>query len=135
MAIDFSIYIQDPPKPKTVSLTRGQIGVANGLDVTAKSAAGWAKKLAPSWALVLGHQRGSLPEAEFERLYIQTIAPRESSYLFPMIDLWHYGLANDSKICFLCYCPDMQFCHTHTLINYIVGTWPVYFTDGREVPL
>jgi len=115
-----------------IGLTRATIGESSGLDVTAKSAQGWARKLAPSWSLVMGHKRGSLHDAAYEEEYLKQLAFDLGAVHFPYVQLWHYGLQHGRQICFLCYCRDGAFCHTHLLIDYIISNYHTFY-DARTV--
>lgn len=113
----------------TVALKRGQIGrVRSGilLDVTAKSASGWAVAFAPSWEMVSSHKSGTMGDAEYKRLY-EAILDLAGEKAFDR--LHQFGAQGTVRL--LCYCPDGRFCHTHLLIDYAVRRFPQWFSDGR----
>jgi DNA polymerase III epsilon subunit-like protein/uncharacterized protein YeaO (DUF488 family) len=113
----------------TVALKRGQIGRARSgllLDVTAKSATGWATAFAPTWEMVSGHKGGTMGDSEYRRLYGEILdAAGEAAFE----RLWQFGA--DGTVKLLCYCPDGRFCHTHLLVDYAVKRYPKWFSDGR----
>ena len=57
-----------------VKLTRAQIrpGV-KGVDVTVKSAKGFARSFAPTWKIVFGYKRGTLTEAQYTEQYMKIL--------------------------------------------------------------
>ena len=115
-----------------IALKRGQIGKAKGrncLDVTVKSAAGWATAFAPTWEMVAKYKSGTITDSEYVQLY-ETIL-NSANEVF--IKLRQFGLDNKS-IKFLCYCPSGTFCHTNILIDFATKHYPDWFTDGRNKP-
>jgi DNA polymerase III epsilon subunit-like protein len=111
-----------------VVLKRGQIGRTKGIDITAKSSAGWATVFAPTWEMVSGHKDQTMGDIEYAGLYttILDVAGEES-----FKRLWQTGLDNGNRLTLLCYCPRGVFCHTHLLIDYAVRRYPQLFQDGR----
>ena len=57
-----------------VKLTRAQIrpGV-KGVDVTVKSAVGFARSFTPSWSMVMGYKNGTLTEAQYTEQYMKIL--------------------------------------------------------------
>ena len=96
----------------------------NPLDVTVKSAKGWASMLAPTWTMVRGYKDGTLSEADY------TVAYREILKRKVPLVIGHLRLGVPA-ITFLCYCPDGAFCHTHLLIDLLCEHYPEDFEDGR----
>lgn len=115
-------------------LKRGQIGRARGLDVTVKSAAGFARHFAPTWQMVTAYKAGRLAAAEYAAEYRRILGDAP-------LCAWHAlreaGL-NRRSLRLLCYCRDGAFCHTHLLIDYAVSHFPRSFSDGRapeDIPM
>jgi uncharacterized protein YeaO (DUF488 family) len=100
--------------------------VPGPLDVTVKSAKGWARELAPTWGMVRGYKDGTMSAADYTRQYRQLLAN------FGLLDLDRFSEVNDNHVTFLCYCPDGAFCHTHLLIDWLCERFPDVFEDGRE---
>jgi len=119
-----------PPRKSLISLTRTQVDSRPGLDVSAKSAKGWAAKLAPPWTLVWGYKHGRICEHEFTKRYLEHIDPISVPGSLPYTDLLHYGRKRNNHINFQCYCSDFKFCHTHVLIDYLVNRY-CGFSDAR----
>jgi len=113
----------------TVILKRGQVGKSNGIDVTVKSASGWAAAFAPTWEMVSGHKGGTMGDIEYKQLYTEILeAAGEKAFR----KLWEAGTSNGGKLTLLCYCPSGRFCHTHLLVEYAVKRYPEWFADGRR---
>lgn len=111
-----------------IKLNRAQMRYSepDRLDITAKSAEGWAKNLAPTWGLVWGHKNGALTDEQYTESYLHSI----NLVGIPLDELLRFGHINGS-ITFVCYCPDGKFCHTHLLIEYLLKECPEIFEDGR----
>lgn len=95
------------------------------LDITVKSAEGWARKLAPTWGMVWGHKHGNISDEEYKEQYIHVLE-------IPFDELLEF--AKDTRsVTFVCYCADGKFCHTHLLIDYLITQYPYsnMFKDGR----
>ena len=113
---------------RRAQLKRGSVGV----DVTVKSAQGWARAFAPSWSMVMGHKDGKLSDEQYTTLYLAILrkAPLAAWY-------WLERQAVNGELTVLCYCRDFDasgqrvFCHTHLLIDYAVERFPDLFADGR----
>jgi DNA polymerase-3 subunit epsilon len=111
-----------------VTLKRGQIGKSDGIDVTAKSASGWAVALAPTWEMVSGYKGGTMGDIEYKHLYTKILdAAGEEVFR----KLWEVGTGT-GKLAVLCYCPSGRFCHTHLLVEHAVKRYPQWFIDGRR---
>jgi uncharacterized protein YeaO (DUF488 family) len=119
-----------PPRRTLIDLTRSQVDSGPGLDISVKSAKGWAVKLAPPWVLVWDYKHGRIREQEFTERYIEHIDPLSAPGSLPYVELWHYGLEHNNHINFQCYCSDFKFCHTHVLIDFLVN-YCRGFSDGR----
>lgn len=92
------------------------------MDITAKSAEGYAKWFAPLWEMVVAHKSGAVDDETYARRYIRILnrVPHLSH------KLEEYG--ESGEITFVCFCPDGKFCHTHILINYLVDRFPDKFS-------
>lgn len=104
-------------------LRRAQIGKAEGIDTTVKSAKGSWKAFAPTWAMVMGVKEKRMTEAQYAEQYLAILANVHAH-------VWA-ELANQEQATLLCYCRDGWFCHTHLIIDYAVKQWPERFSDGR----
>jgi DNA polymerase III epsilon subunit-like protein len=112
-----------------IILKRGQIGKAHGIDVTVKSATGWACVFTPTWEMVSGHKGGTMGDIEYSELYTEILVlAGEKAFQ----KLWQAGKENGGKLTVQCYCPSGKFCHTHLLIGYAVKHYPQWFSDGRH---
>ncbi len=113
-----------------VKLTRAQIrpGV-KGVDVTVKSAKGFARSFAPTWKMVMGYKNGTLTEAQYTEQYM-TILDAVSVEAWR----WLYAQAANGEVVLLCYCRDLDaqgrpvFCHTHLIVQYAAEKYPKAFS-------
>ena len=113
-----------------VKLTRAQIrpGV-KGVDVTVKSAKGFARSFAPSWRMVMGYKNGTLTEAQYTEQYMKILnAVTVEAWR------WLYAQAVNGEVVLLCYCRDVDaqgrrlFCHTHLIADYATEKYPKAFS-------
>src|SRR5512145_1067483 len=107
-----------------IKLTRAQIrpGV-KGVDVTVKSAVGFARSFAPTWHMVMGYKNGTLTEGQYTEQYMKILnAVSVEAWR------WLYAQAVNGEVTLLCYCRDGWFCHTHLLIDYACKKYPKAFT-------
>jgi uncharacterized protein YeaO (DUF488 family) len=107
-----------------VKLTRAQIrpGV-KGVDVTVKSAKGFARSFAPSWTMVMGYKNGTLTEAQYTEQYMKMLdAVSVEAWR------WLYAQAVNGEVVLLCYCRDGQFCHTLLIIQFATEKYPKAFS-------
>ncbi len=111
---------------KNKKLKRAQIGKAkNGIDITIKSATGWARELAPTWEMVSGHKFGTMSDREYINLYNKILEEADKNGIFDK-------LYESEESTLLCYCPSGKFCHTHLVIDYVIKNHPNKFADGRR---
>ncbi len=108
-----------------VKLSRAQIrpGV-KGVDVTVKSAKGFARSFAPSWRMVMGYKNGTLTEAQYTEQYVRILGAVS-------VEAWRwlYAQATESgEVTLLCYCRDEQFCHTNLIIQFATEKYPKAFS-------
>lgn len=130
--IDFNKYLGQEPKDFRIALRRAQIyRTKQGLDITVKSAKGWARKLAPTWKMVLGHKKKEITNEEYTKIYLDKLKKLDDQQKLPILELRDLGIQWGNQVVFLCYCPDGKFCHTHLLIDYLVETYSLFFKDGR----
>lgn len=95
------------------------------MDTTVKSG---DKRLAPTWAMVLGIKRGILSKADYAAQYRELL---EASYqAHPKF--WQILLASDS-IAFGCYCKPGQFCHRYLLVKFLKTLQPLEYR-GELLP-
>ena len=94
----------------------------NPLDVTVKSAKSLGRNFAPTWAMVMGHKSGILPNEEYTNQYL---AKLNKLYWPPILE----ELQKSEHITFLCYCKDDDFCHTYLLIDYLIGNFSATFKN------
>jgi uncharacterized protein YeaO (DUF488 family) len=113
-----------------ITLSRGQIGYAAGLDTSVKSG---LQILAPTWEMVMGVKNKTITEAEYIEDYKNSLDFYETRIL-------RYLREMDTKHwTFLCYCRDEWFCHTYILIEWLVTKFPSEFTttinckNGRKI--
>jgi len=104
---------------------------ADRLDITVKSAQGDARKLTPTWSMVMDHKKGKITDQQYTQQYLARIDSGDCDDQFPFVFLYDFGRKHNNSITFVCYCPDGVFCHTHLLINFLVGTYPHHFEDVR----
>ena len=81
------------------------------IDTTVKSG---YRFLAPTWDMVQGIKRGTLPEEDYT---VQYLAGLDRSVL-KAPDLWA-DLLTFPKIALACYCSSHTFCHRHILAKYL----------------
>ena len=111
-----------------VKLTRGQIGrFTQGLDITVKSASGWARDFVPTWDMVMGHKAGRISDAQYTEEYTRILSQSHAA----VQELRALGLKQEGQVRLLCFCRDGAFCHTHLLIDWLVANYPDAFEDGR----
>ena len=113
-----------------IKLSRGQIGMhvpgqGINLDITAKSATGWARSLAPTWDMVLRRKDGLLTDAEFTQMYYVLLDIAQ----LRLYNIVEYAYGRGSRCRFLCYCPDGGLCHTYLAIKWLVNTYPRLFEE------
>ena len=118
-----------------IKLYRAQItgykGIG-GLDITVKSAKGFARFFAPTWDMVMGHKQGRLTDNQYTFRYTQILARMENGKeVIPIKDLCQFGWDHSDAITFLCYCRDGAFCHTYILMDYLIHNWPHLFEKGE----
>ena len=113
-----------------VKLTRAQIrpGV-KGVDVTVKSAKGFARSFVPTWSMVMGYKNGTLTEAQYTEQYMKILdAVSVEAWR------WLYAQAVNGEVVLLCYCRDVDaqgqrvFCHTHLIIQFATEKYPKAFS-------
>ena len=89
-----------------VKLTRAQIrpGV-KGVDVTVKSAVGFARSFTPTWSMVMGYKNGTLTEAQYTEQYMRILGTVS-------VEAWRwlYAQAVNGEVTVTCYCRDGWFC-------------------------
>jgi uncharacterized protein YeaO (DUF488 family) len=107
-----------------VKLTRAQIRIGvKGMDVTVKSAKGFARSFAPTWTMVMGYKNGTLTETQYTEQYMKILGAVS-------VEAWRwlYAQAVNDEVVLLCFCKDRQFCHTHLLIDYACRKYPKAFS-------
>ena len=117
-----------------IKLKRAQIGKAPGLDITVKSAQGFAQAFAPTWDMVMGHKSGELSDNQYSYKYTQILMrgcydPVKRSHIL----LHRHGQENGGEVTLLCYCSDGKFCHTHLMIDWLTEQYPDLFEDARPI--
>ena len=113
-----------------VKLSRAQIrpGV-KGVDVTVKSAKGFARSFAPTWSMVMGYKNGTLTEAQYTEQYMKILGAVSVE-----VWRWLHTQAVNGEVVLLCYCRDKDasgnrvFCHTHLITDYAVEKYPKAFS-------
>jgi hypothetical protein len=120
-----------------VKLSRAQIrpGV-KGVDVTVKSAVGFAHSFAPRWSMVMGYKNGTLTEAQYTEQYMKILdAVSVEAWC------WLYAQAVNGEVVLLCYCRDVDaqgrrvFCHTRLIAAYAAAKFPKAFVDCANAPI
>jgi hypothetical protein len=109
-----------------VKLTRAQIrpGV-KGVDVTVKSAKGYARAFSPTWPMVMGYKNGTLTEAQYTEQYLKILdAVSVEAWR------WLYAQAVNGEVVLLCFCRDGQFCHTRLITQYATEKYPKAFSKA-----
>ena len=101
------------------------------LDVTARSAVGELRRLAPTWDMVTDSKAGKLGHITFTRLYSQILDEADLPHMARTIHRWARRF-HVPTITFMCYCRDEDFCHTHLLINRLMADFPELFWDARS---
>ena len=120
-----------------VTLKRAQIGspqtryASIPLDITVKSATGWARAFAPTWKIVMEHKHGKIDDAGYTREYRDILKAIDPRVVFQLFDLGQ--TSPDKIVTLLCFCRDGQFCHTHLAVDYLVDRYSDLFIDGRTV--
>lgn len=104
---------------KRAQMCRG----VQGVDVTVKSAKGFARSFAPNWSMVMGYKNGTLTEAQYTDQYTKILDSVS-------VEAWRwlYAQATDGEVVLLCYCRNEWFCHTHLLIDYVTKKYPKAFS-------
>ncbi|MCK5614897.1 hypothetical protein KAR91_74230 [Candidatus Pacearchaeota archaeon] len=85
----------------------------NPLDVTVKSSKKLGRYFAPTWAMVMGHKSGVMPDEVYVTKYVEKLT---KLYWPPILE----ELGKSEHITFLCYCKGNTFCHTYLLMDYLV---------------
>jgi len=113
-----------------VKLSRAQLrpGV-KGVDVTVKSAKGYARAFSPTWSMVMGYKHGTLAEAEYTEQYLMILDAVS-------VETWRWlyaQAAEGGEVVLLCYCRDNDasgnrvFCHEHLITDYATEKYPKAF--------
>ena len=129
----FNAYTRDRKAVITplVHLTRSRYDQGPGLNVTAASAVGWARDLAPPWSLVRRYKAGDLTDETYTEIYTRQLETLPAE-IFDVI--YETGLAQPrQRLVFQCFCLAGAFCHTHILIDYLVQRYPARFCDARPL--
>lgn len=81
------------------------------LDITAKSAVGSGKVLAPTWKMVNDYKAGTIDQWDYATKYFSLIIGRMMVYDDSnRVALWDIG-ENHKQITLVCFCPPGEFCH------------------------
>lgn len=86
----------------------GQIGKAQGVDTTVKSATAEGACLKPTWEIVMGHKRGEITDQQYTDAYLAMLRVRYKANPEPFLNLIQRG-----EVTLLCYCKAGKFCHRH----------------------
>lgn len=117
-----------------ITLRRGVIGRHRGVDVTAKSAEGSARLLAPLWVLVMQAKRKQIPWDVFRQRYLLHLNRVDVRAVEPFIT----PEANGGDLWLMCYCPlEKERCHVEVLIDYLVAVMPDIYRKqdpGSTIP-
>ena len=91
---------------------------ATVVDVTAKSARGSAKALAPGWPMVMGYKNGRLTESEYTEQYMEILRKEQRENK----ERWEKFIRkNDERlVVYLCFCRKGNFCHRLLLAREVV---------------
>jgi hypothetical protein len=121
-----------------IKLFRGQIKTyygSNGADVTAKSATGLYKRLAPSWEIVMLRKQRNLSEDAYAALY-ETHLEKAADDKIPEKIHAHLQPTHDNVcLVLLCYCNPNAFCHVDLLIEWLCLRYPqLYINANDRVP-
>ena len=93
------------------------------MDVTVKSAKGYARAFSPTWSMVMDYKNGTLTEAQYTAQYMKILnAVSVEAWR------WLYTQAVNGEVVLLCFCRDGQFCHTNFILQYAVEKYPKVFS-------
>ena len=99
------------------------------MDVTVKSAKGYAWAFRPTWSMVMDYKNGTLTEAQYTEQYLKILDAVSGEAW-----CWLYRQAANGEVVLLCYCRDLDaqgrpvFCHTHLIIQFAVEKYPKAFS-------
>ena len=85
------------------------------LDITVKGNHPIGNAFAPTWKIVLAHQKGEITDAEYIAVYHTLM---EKSYAERQ-DVWQWVL-NQPRVILACYCPPERFCHRTLAAYYLI---------------
>jgi len=114
-----------------ISLLRGCIKTYfgdHGADVTAKSAEGLYKHLAPTWDLVGRHKLGSMTNLQYHARYLALL---RKAALYKIPEHIHASIeqrGDQDSLVLLCYCSLDKFCHVDYLIDWLCEQYPQLYT-------
>jgi uncharacterized protein YeaO (DUF488 family) len=104
-----------------ITLRRGVVGKHRGVDVTAKSAEGMPKLLAPPWHLVMQAKRKQITWEVYRQRYLLRLNHVDVRVIEPHLTADSSG----GDLWLLCYCPlEKEHCHVDVLIDYLVAVIP-----------
>ena len=112
----------------TVTIKRAQMSSrVSGVDITVKSAIGFARRFAPTWNMVMGYKNKSVTETQYSVQYRRIL-----DNVPPEAWTWLGKQAVNGVLTVKCFCRDGQFCHTYLLAAYMAERWPDLYKDGTH---
>jgi hypothetical protein len=98
-----------------VRLCEARVGEPGALDVTVKSATGWARAFAPSWDMVWAVKRDPANQPWYRYHYDRIL---DQVPLDTWRALYRQGRAQGGALKLACYCRHGAFCHRQLLIRF-----------------
>ena len=86
------------------------------LDITVKGGDPIGRVFAPTWDMVNGIKKGTLSEAEYEKMYWAMMAESRNHHPGTWQQVWEM-----SEVTFVCFCPKNAFCHRNVLKDIFVA--------------
>jgi len=100
------------------------VGKHRGVDVSAKSAEGMPKLLAPPWHLVMQAKRKQISWEIYRQRYLLCLNHVDALVVLPSLQEGAAG----GTLWLLCYCQlESEHCHVEVLIDYLVAVLPDFF--------
>jgi uncharacterized protein YeaO (DUF488 family) len=100
------------------------------LDITVKSAKGFAKLVSPTWLMVMNLKNKIITEEQYEKEYFLSIENTLPTFVRKLKELIKTPKATRT-ITFVCYCKANAFCHRKLLAKYLAENYGFQYLGER----
>lgn len=98
------------------------------VDITVKGQDPNWKEFAPTWDMVMGVKNGTMTKQRYVELYHPSL-DNTSIIGNVSVQTWKKLLDMETAT-FVCFCPQLDFCHRNILVNYLVNAFGDRITNG-----